>query len=184
MQDGAGGVNGRLGLSKSGAGDLTLSGANTLSGAITVAGGQLILTGSINSNNDSGTANGQVNVGTNAIGQNGILSIQNGTMVVPKNVAPGVQVGGGPNTAGVLKISGNSASLNTTSELWLGTADSGYGAMDILGGTVNVGSWFAIARGGGVGILNMSGGCSTSHRIILPSVQLAALPATVLRMVR
>ncbi|HZZ26917.1 MAG TPA: autotransporter-associated beta strand repeat-containing protein [Pirellulales bacterium] len=158
LQDGAGGVNGRLGLSKSGAGSLTLSGVNTLSGAITVAGGQMILTGTIQSSNNSGTANGPVNIGTNAIGQNGILTVQNGTLIVPKNNAPSIQVGGGPNTAGVLQVNGASANVQTTSELWLSTADSGYGSMDITNGSVTVGSWLAVARGGGVGLINMSGG--------------------------
>jgi autotransporter-associated beta strand protein len=159
LQDGAGGVNGRLGLSKSGAGNLTLSGVNSLSGIVTVAGGRLILTGTMDSSGDaSGTANGLVNIGTNSIGQNGILSVQNGNLVVPKNAAPGIQVGGGPTTAGVLQVSGASANVNVTSELWLATADGGYGAIDISGGQVTVGSWLAVARGGGVGMINMSGG--------------------------
>src|SRR5262249_49491361 len=64
LQDGAGAASGgRLGLNKSGTGNLTLTGSNTLSDTITVAGGNLIITGSLNPS-ITATANGLVNIGT------------------------------------------------------------------------------------------------------------------------
>jgi autotransporter-associated beta strand protein len=169
LQDGAGGGSGgRLGLNKSGPGNLTLSGSNTLSDTITVAGGNLIVTGSI-SPAITATANGLVNVGTvnggngsiTTTNQNGILTLNGGTMNVPKNNAPSVQVGAGGGTtaptAGALRVLPGST-LSSTSELWLATGDGGYGVMDVSGGTVGIGSWFALGRGGGQGVVNQSGG--------------------------
>src|SRR5262249_7735524 len=104
------------------------------------------------------------NASVTTTNQNGILTLQSATMNVPKNTAPSVQVGaGGGNvapTAGALRVTPGST-LTTTSELWLATADGGYGGMDVTGGSVSIGSWFALGRGGGQGVMNQSGGSVT-----------------------
>ena len=89
------------------------------------------------------------------------MTLANGsTLNSPKNTAPSLQVGSGTGGEGVLRVNAGST-LNAASELWLATAESGYGAMDMTGGTANIGSWLALGRGGGQGILNQSGGSIT-----------------------
>ena len=157
LQDGAAG--GLLGLTKTGAGTLTLSGASTFSNGFTVTNGQLVLTGSINPA-ASGTTPGVYTVSGNSTPA-AILTLGTGsTLVSTLTNAPNVQVGAGIGTAGFLRVNSGST-LTTASELWLATGDGGYGAMDMTGGTVGIGSWLALGRGGGQGVLNQSGGSIT-----------------------
>ena len=153
-----GSAGGILGLTKGGAGTLTLSGNNTLSNGINVNGGQLLLTGTVS---PASTGTIGLNTVSSTIAPMPILTLANGsTLNSPKNTAPSLQVGAGTGGDGVLRVNAGST-LNAASELWLATAEGGYGAMDMAGGTVNVGSWLALGRGGGQGILNQSGGSIT-----------------------
>jgi autotransporter-associated beta strand protein len=167
LQDGAGATNaaapagGRLRLTKTGSGSLTLSGSSTLSDSINVNGGQLVLTGSIIPAVPNSVVGGGVVV-SSAAAPDAVLTIAGGNLQATQSStnAPSVQIGAGNGTAGALNVSG-AATLNSPSELWLGTADGGYGVMNMSGGTVTIGSWFAFARGGGQGVLNLSGGSIT-----------------------
>ena len=62
--------------------------------------------------------------------------------------------------------------MTSTSEVWLGRADGGYGALDMTGGTFSIGSWFAVGRDGGQGIVNLSGGTLsvTSQQVTIGSL--------------
>jgi autotransporter-associated beta strand protein len=91
--------------------------------------------------------------GTNVFG--GTLVVTNTGSITGAAPNPGVQVGG---TSGVVGALVNSGTISNTSEIWLATADGGYGGMTINGGSVTVGSWLALARGGGNAVLNVNGG--------------------------
>jgi fibronectin-binding autotransporter adhesin len=172
LQDGAGGSiaagAARLGLNKSGTGRLTLSGNSTLSDVITVADGELRISGSIIPANNATTAFTSVIVQNATATQNPVLSLQGGRLDAPQNVAPSMRIGGNSGQVGKVVV-GPGSILNTASELWLATADGGYGVMDVSGGTITVNSWLALGRGGGQGVLNMSGG----------SLQLVTSPLTI-----
>ena len=141
------------GLTKSGAGTLTLSGANTFTGAVTVAAGNLAV-----------ATGGQIVTGS-------ALTVANGAATASAAVSGGavartfVEVGRGAGV-GVLNVS--SGSLSSSGEIWLGSNNNaaGFGAMNISGGSVTTGSWLALGRGadGGPagfntrGVLTMSNG--------------------------
>ena len=156
LQDGSG--TGLLGLTKAGAGNLTLSGNSTLSNGLTVTQGQVILTGTIAPQAAGATA--ALNNVSGNTGPTPILTLTNGsTLNSPRTAAPSIQMGVGA-AMGVLRMQPGST-LNSASELWLADTDGRFGAMDITGGTANVGSWLALGRGGGQGVINQSGGSVT-----------------------
>jgi autotransporter-associated beta strand protein len=176
LVDGAGATSagGILGLRKRGSGTLTLTGANTLSDQLNIESGRVLLTGSIIPGNHI-TNGGDVRIGANNTPgiTNGILDIQGGTLQAPKNNAPSIQVGGNNGTyttAGALRI-GPGSTVTSASEVWLGRADGGYGALDMTGGTFTIGSWFAVGRDGGQGVVNLSGGALnvTSQQVTIGS---------------
>jgi len=94
--------------------------------------------------------------GTSSIGDQvtvnaGLLNIT-GTLSLSKAAAPTALVAGGG-----IRV-GTGATLASASEIWLSNVDNTYGSLNIDGGTVNVGSWFAFGRGGGNGLLTHNGG--------------------------
>ncbi len=149
-----GAISGTGDLAKLGNGALTFTGASTYNGVTTVNGGSLNLNagGSIT----EGTAS-IVNVASAA--GNATLAISGGTLNANKNSAPSLQAGTSAGANGVITL--NSGTLSLANELWLGSVSGGYGAFTINGGTVTVGSWLALARGGGTGLLNVNGGALT-----------------------
>ena len=85
-----------------------------------------------------------------------------GSIIPASNVTnPSTQVGGTAGQQGALNVSAGATLTGIGQETWLATADGGYGVINNNGGTVNVGSWFALARGGGQGVYNQSGGSLT-----------------------
>jgi autotransporter-associated beta strand protein len=92
----------------------------------------------------------------------GGTNVSGGTVVVTSTGSltgsvnnPGVQIGG---TSGVVGALVNSGTITDSQEMWLATADGGYGALTLTTGTITVGSWLALARGGGNAVLNVNGG--------------------------
>ena len=180
LVDGAGATaaGGNLGLRKRGSGTLR-SLAQHLERQLTFESGRVLLTGSIIPGNHILNA-APVMVGTNnAAGLvNGILDIQGGNLQAKKENAPSLQVSNGGGTAGALRV-GPGSTLNSASELWIGQGTGGYGVMDMTGGTVSIGSWFAVGRGGAKGVLNMSGGSLTvsANPLTIGSLGAASLQA-------
>ena len=146
-----GGV-GLEGLRKRGTGTLTLSGSNTYSSTTTLENGTVVISGS------NGLA-GPVLVGTTTT-STAKLVMTGGSVNATLGTAPTIQIGGATNVTGAFQMSGGT--LSTASEIWLATADGGYGYMNMSGGTATVGSWLALGRGGGQGVLDVSGSASLS----------------------
>ena len=68
----------------------------------------------------------------------------------------------GDNGTCVFSQSG-SAALNDDNELWIGQAGTGNGTFNLTNGTVSVGSWLAIGRESGQGVLNIYNGSMTEQ---------------------
>jgi autotransporter-associated beta strand protein len=93
----------------------------------------------------------------------GKLVLNGGTFNFTRNAAPSLAAGfrATDNTSIVV----NGGTVNTTSEIWLGSDSGTYGSLTVNGGAVNVGSWLALGRasgGGGaaagIGLVNINGG--------------------------
>ena len=138
---------GGMGLRKRGTGTLTLSGSNAYSSTTTLENGTVVITG-------SNSLAGPVLVGTTTT-STAKLVMTGGSLNASLGTAPTIQIGGANNVSGAFLMSGGT--LTTGSELWLATADGGYGYMNMSGGTATVGSWLALGRGGGQGVLDVSG---------------------------
>jgi autotransporter-associated beta strand protein len=168
----AGVVGGTGGLSKTGTGALTLSGAHTFTGGWSVNAGTLNYNGSL-------ASGGQLIV--NASGASSIVNIGSGANLTFNNTSP--LIGNNASGAGALFQSGGT--VNRINQLQLGAVTGGsygyynlssgtismlefdlggfngaaVGVCDISGGVINVTNWFVPSRGtSATGILNMTGG--------------------------
>jgi len=107
----------------------------------------------------NGTGQTHIGEGTNAVAE---MKIAGGVYTSSGNFVLG-DGDFGSNPVGVLDMNGGT--LNCGSELWLGEGHAntvgGTGTMYMRGGTVNISSWFAIGRFGGIGDLEMTGGVIT-----------------------
>lgn len=143
-----------FGITKAGAGEMVLAGANSYTGATNVSGGTLTVTGSINGPNAANI--GQITVGSEF--DNAVMRIAGGSVFATKTAAPSIVAGNSSGSTGALFV--DSGSLTAANELWVGAPAGAFGGMTINGGTVSVGSWLAVGRNG-TGILDVNGGSLT-----------------------
>jgi len=81
------------------------------------------------------------------------------------------------NPVGTLVMNGGT--INTAHEMWLGEGNSGRvgsGTLLLTNGSINLGSWFAIGRFGGIGDLEMAGGSITMMSGNNGNITLATTP--------
>jgi len=175
-----------VGITKSGNGIMTLSGANTYTGASSVNAGILTVSGSL-----VGTANnaGQIKVGQSGNAANATLNIQPGATIT-QNGSDNILIGNGTSTAnGIGAVYQSGGTVSGINQLQLGATSGGsygyynlsggtvslkeldvspgaslaglaHGVLDISGGTMTVANWLVPTRGTGAGIsiINMTGG--------------------------
>ena len=96
-----------------------------------------------------------------AVGHDNLANATASSIVMTGNGALNtglLTVGGSPDNPGqgTLTMSGN-AQL-TAGELWVGNRAGSIGTMTVNGGTVSVGSWFAVGRDNSNGVLTITGG--------------------------
>jgi len=152
------------GLTKAGAGTLTLSGANTVGGTLTVSGGELQLN------------NGSFNLGAkalnvaNAADQKSVFNIVNGSFT--NSVSD--NIGTGTNAVAVVKMSGGNY-VKTAGNFNLGQANVGktnYAAFLMSGGDTLLTGEFGIAYGSSTlgyqnqAYVNLSGGTLTCNSYV------------------
>ena len=151
------------------AGDgVNASGAFLQTGSTNNIGGWFRLADSTGSAGFYTLSNGVVNCALQAhVGEvgNGVLEIDGGIFNVAQNPFCMGDGDFGPSPIGVLKVNGGTINTGPGVELWLGEGHNGgiggTGKMIMTGGSVNVNSWFAIGRFGGIADLELSGGAIT-----------------------
>ncbi len=147
------------GLTKSGPGNLILSGANTYTGPTIVSAGTLSLPtgGSIT------TSTGNIITVGNAAGHNAVLSISGGT-VTAADTAVG-QFGNSLLVGSVLGAAGDiqmgSGTLTTAEQLTLGNGVGAYAGLTQSGGSITSGTYFVVGFGTDQAVFNQTGGTFT-----------------------
>lgn len=122
-----------------------------------IANASLSGTGTIVSGNAMAIGRNNLNVGNPAI--IGTLTMTGGTL--SKNGANHFCIGGsGDGTAapGRGRFVQSDGAVNVNGEFWVGNNQDSVGEYNLSGGTVTNNSWVAIARNGGSGTVNMTGG--------------------------
>jgi autotransporter-associated beta strand protein len=171
LSNGNNGLDG--GVTKTGAGTLTLTGANTYTGTTTVQSGGLF----VNNASGSGTGTGAVKLNAGTLGGNGKISGAVSVGTGAQTIAPGLA-----GLAGTLTIGGLTTATSTTLALDLGSPGVA-GSSDLLAVTGNVslnGGTVAIASQGFAGtaaslgyykVLSYGGTLAGSTKgIVLPAV--------------
>ena len=138
-------INGANGLTKSGTGNLILSGNNTYTGTTNVNEGTLTFTGIRT------TAAGTINV------NGGTLAVTGGLLNTAGN---SINIGASTSSVGSFNLSGGT--VFTTANAYLGNNQSGQGIINQSGGNFIDGGVLTIGSGPGTyGALNLSGGTFT-----------------------
>ncbi len=158
----------RINVGELGAGTMSIpNGQVTVNGAVYVGGTDF------DGNNTTGTGylsisgSSSVTLTSNAAGNGVNLGVNGGTatmLLVDNASVTNTSTGGDPQfvvgNSGVATLtqSGNSTINTAGGEFWVGQGTGGVGTFNFSGGTVNVGSWTDLGRGGGSAVVNMSGG--------------------------
>ncbi len=171
-----GAIGGTNKLTKTGAGTLTLSGANTYSGGTAVSVGTLTLSGA------NSATNGGVSVANS--GPNAVLNLPAGgslTINDPSTSVSGLLVGSGGNANGAVNITGGSLSVTGTAfeqnlnfGVCANSSFTGYGYLGMTGGTLStIHLYFGgigtsgVTTNAGVGLI--SGGTATASGFLMLS---------------
>jgi len=163
LQNGSGAGN--LGLVKSGAGTLTLTGANTYNDTTTVAAGKLVFSGTTNNTREA-------NVVANTAGANAVLVISPGA-TFGSNFNAGqiyntsMTVSTNATSAGSVQIGAAGGTLSVNRQIVVGP--TGYGALSQAGGSSTIGGFLAVGGSASGGVVNQSGG----------TITLSTAPATI-----
>jgi autotransporter-associated beta strand protein len=145
------------GLSKLGAGALTLSANNSFSGNVNVGGGTLAISGGADDTTNGGAVASTLNIGSTS-GLAAVLSISGGALLTVGNTGNSGFSYLGNSANGVLDISGGSLldkSGNTRFQIGNGT---GNGVVNQGGGYFYAADWYTELGIGGYGAYLMSGG--------------------------
>lgn len=131
-----------------------------------------ISAGSLSATGDFNLSDGSASRGVLNVSGTGLVTSTGSLLVGKTNGATGlINVSGGTVNANLFTLGGaNGATnagkgfatvtggqLNASGELWVGQGGNTNGLMDLSGGTVSANSWFVVGRGGGYGVLNVSG---------------------------
>jgi len=161
------------------------SGAYVQTGDTVNIGGRFRLADSAGSAGYYTLSNGVVNCGMQAyVGEygTGVLEMDGGVFNVAHDPFCMGDGDFGPSPVGILRMNGGTLNTATGVELWLGEGHNGgiggTGTMIMTGGTVNIGSWFAVGRFGGIGDLELSGGSITLSPGNPGNITLATTPST------
>jgi autotransporter-associated beta strand protein len=161
------------------------SGAFLQTGGTVNIGGWFRLADSTGSTGFFILSNGMVNCNLQAhVGEvgNGVLEIDGGTFNVAQDPFCLGDGDFGSSPTGILKVNGGTINTASGVELWLGEGHNGgiggTGTMVMTGGSVNIGSWFAIGRFGGIGDLELSGGAITMATPNNGNITVATSPST------
>ena len=155
-----------LGLTKIGAGTLTISGTSSaLTGNISVNGGILAVTGAIN--NGIGAV-GTTTVGSTA-GTQGILYVSGGGSYSTTSMTVGSNATG----VGALVINGGAVTMTTpTATIGISVGTAGYGALEILSGSFTTNRLSLYNSATGTGVAQIFGGTlNVSEYIILSNLR-------------
>lgn len=155
------GTSARIGLVKSGAGKLDLTGTSNSSGdRFDLQNGIIRITGSYTAGYTAGGANQTARIGSGA-NVNGQLIVDGGTFNAAVNVNPSIAVAPAANARGFIKMT--SGSITSVNELHIGNGNGAagtnpYAALTMSGGTLTSGSWLVVAANNDNAVLNQSGG--------------------------
>lgn len=161
------------------------SGAYLQTGSTNIVNGWFRLGDNSNSFGSYTLSNGVVNAQLQAhVGEvgTGNLGIHGGTFNVGQNPFCIGDGDFGPGGSGTLDMSAGTLNTALGVDVWLGEGYNGgaggTGKMNVTGGVVNIGGWFAIGRFGGVGDLELSGGSITLSPGNSGNITLATAPST------
>lgn len=156
-----GAISGSATLTKTGAQTLTFSGGNTLTNAVTVNAGTLAVSG--------GTLApaALITVG-NTAGSPAVLNVVAGNATANYNAgqfASSLLVGSSSGSAGDVKVSGGSFSVNQ--QFALGAGNGGYGAFEMSGGTATIGSFLVVGFNNDDSVLSQTAGTLTMNNNLM-----------------
>jgi autotransporter-associated beta strand protein len=130
---------------------------------------------------DGGTLNCELQAHVGEVGT-GYLLMNGGTMTVAQDPFCMGDGDFGSSPTGYLVMNGGTITTGIGVELWLGEGHNnttgGMGYLLMTNGTINIGSWLAIGRFGGIGDLEMAGGSITMYPGNTGNITLGTTPGT------